>query len=234
MTCFVIFYIFTSKSFATPNGVLVWMKYFQTKSIFFCETKVKKNVMAAVEKDLKITVLGSGGVGKSAITLRVVNGFFEEAYDPTIEDSYQKKLSVDGKTSTLDILDTAGQEEYQALQDQWIREGMGFVVVFAINKKSTLDEAEAILTKIGRIKDTDKYPIVILGNKCDLPDREVSEADGKKFATSHGFKDTSFFEVSAKEDINIAPAFEEIVRQIRADTKPGKQPTVKKSRCNIL
>ena len=46
-------------------------------------------------------------------------------YDPTIEDSYNKALTVDGKSVTLDILDTAGQDEYSQYQDQWMREGKG-------------------------------------------------------------------------------------------------------------
>lgn len=54
---------------------------------------------------------GSGGVGKSAITVRFVHSYFVEKYDPTIEDSYRKIISVDGITCTLEIMDTAGTEQ---------------------------------------------------------------------------------------------------------------------------
>lgn len=70
------------------------------------------------QTEYKITVLGSGGVGKSALTIRLITGTYEANYDPTIEDSYRKQVSIDDEPALLDILDTAGQEEYSALQDQ--------------------------------------------------------------------------------------------------------------------
>jgi GTPase KRas protein len=85
----------------------------------------------------KVTVLGDGGVGKTALTVQVsclgpgswavadavqfTMASFVETYDPTIEDCYRKQWSVDGQPCLLEVLDTAGQEEYTALRDQWIR-----------------------------------------------------------------------------------------------------------------
>lgn len=59
-------------------------------------------------REYKIVVLGSGGVGKSALTVQFVQGVFVEKYDPTIEDSYRKQVEVDGQQCMLEILDTAG------------------------------------------------------------------------------------------------------------------------------
>jgi Ras-related protein Rap-1A len=59
--------------------------------------------------EYKIVVLGSGGVGKSALTIQFIQGSFVEKYDPTIEDSYRKHVEIDGKAAMLDILDTAGK-----------------------------------------------------------------------------------------------------------------------------
>lgn len=60
-------------------------------------------------------MVGSGGVGKSALTLQYMYGDFVEEYDPTKADSYRKKIALDGKECQIDILDTAGQEEYAAV-----------------------------------------------------------------------------------------------------------------------
>nr|CAD7458202.1 unnamed protein product [Timema tahoe] len=61
-------------------------------------------------REYKIVVLGSGGVGKSALTVQFVQGIFVEKYDPTIEDSYRKQVEVDGQQCMLEILDTAGTD----------------------------------------------------------------------------------------------------------------------------
>ena len=64
-------------------------------------------------------VLGSGGVGKSALTFRLITDNFVTEYDPTIEDDYRKAINIDGQVERLDILDTAGQEEYNSMRDMW-------------------------------------------------------------------------------------------------------------------
>ncbi|VDN43126.1 unnamed protein product [Gongylonema pulchrum] len=64
--------------------------------------------MSETMREYKIVVLGSGGVGKSALTVQFVQGIFVEKYDPTIEDSYRKQVEVDGQQCMLEILDTAG------------------------------------------------------------------------------------------------------------------------------
>jgi small GTP-binding protein len=75
-------------------------------------------------QEYKIVVLGSGGVGKSAITVQFVQGVFVEKYDPTIEDSYRKNCEVDGKQYLLEILDTAGTVWLPVTQ---IHGGLGFL-----------------------------------------------------------------------------------------------------------
>merc|ERR1719266_2104310 len=59
---------------------------------------------------------------------------------------------IDGKPALLDVLDTAGQEEYASLQDQWIREGDGYLLVYAINANTSLSEAGVLFSKINRIR----------------------------------------------------------------------------------
>jgi GTPase SAR1 family protein len=61
----------------------------------------------------KLVVVGTGGVGKSALTIQLINHSFMDDYDPTIEDSYRMQVAIDGVTCMLDILDTAGQEEFR-------------------------------------------------------------------------------------------------------------------------
>jgi GTPase KRas protein len=75
------------------------------------------------------------------------------------EDSYRKEVMVDESCALLDILDTAGQEEYSSMQDQWMREGKGFLLVYSITSQNTYDEITLFKDKILRAKDMDKVPM---------------------------------------------------------------------------
>jgi len=176
--------------------------------------------------EIKLVLVGVGGVGKSASTITYVSNIWVSEYDPTIEDSHRKQVSIDDKVSMLDILDTAGQEEYESMQDQWFRTGEGFLCMYSITSRKSLSEIERLRNKILRIKDKSAVPMVLVGNKCDLVDeREVTEKDGKDVAAKFG--NVPFFETSAKNHINIDESFEALVREVRRfrakDTPTGGQ-----------
>lgn len=180
----------------------------------------------------KIVVLGAGGVGKSALTIRLINGNWLGEYDPTIEDSYRKKVKIPyngtERTTLIDILDTAGQEEFNAMQDQWMREGKGFLLVYSVDSQQSFQEISNLRKKILRCRDTDGkgfVPMVIAGNKCDLPDgmRVVSKADGEQLAA--GFENCKFIETSAKEKINNVECFYQVVQEIWRSDDLIKEPT---------
>ncbi len=113
-------------------------------------------------QEYKIVVLGGGGVGKSALTIRLVTNNFLEEYDPTIEDSYRKSVVIDETACLLDILDTAGQEEFSSMQDQWMREGQAFLVVYSITSRTTFDEAIIMREKILRCKEEEEPPMYVI------------------------------------------------------------------------
>eukprot|EP01089_Gocevia_fonbrunei_P001797 TRINITY_DN116_c0_g1_i1.p1 TRINITY_DN116_c0_g1~~TRINITY_DN116_c0_g1_i1.p1 ORF type:complete len:198 (+),score=47.56 TRINITY_DN116_c0_g1_i1:140-733(+) len=163
--------------------------------------------------EIKLVLVGVGGVGKSAITITYVSNIWVPEYDPTIEDSHRKQVSIDDDVSMLDILDTAGQEEYSSMQDQWFRTGQGFLCVYSIISKKSFMELPALRDKILRIKESRKVPLVLVGNKCDLEgDREVTFDEGQELAKNFG---CPFYEASAKNHINVDEAFRDLVREVR-------------------
>jgi GTPase KRas protein len=184
----------------------------------------------------KLVVLGDGGVGKTALTIQLCLNHFVETYDPTIEDSYCKQTVIDDQPCMLEVLDTAGQEEYTALRDQWIREGEGFLLVYSISARATFERVERFRSQISRVKDQEPHtvPIMLVGNKCDkVNEREVSREEGQALAQRLGCK---FIESSAKTCVNVERAYYTVVRMIREQregTTPHKKEK-KKSRCNIL
>ncbi|WVW78293.1 hypothetical protein I302_100247 [Kwoniella bestiolae CBS 10118] len=195
----------------------------------------------------KITVLGDGGVGKTALTVQFTMSSFVETYDPTIEDCYRKQWVVDDQPCLLEVLDTAGQEEYTALRDQWIRDGEGFLIVYSITSRATFERIERIVERVLRVKDENhaspyshhypqshpygssqypqspaggkRIPIVIVGNKKDqYHSREVSTDEGSNLARSLG---CDFYEASAKTNSNVENAFKSLVRQIKINKRGG-------------
>ena len=88
-------------------------------------------------REFKVVVLGSGGVGKSALTVQFVSGLFMEKYDPTIEDFYRKEIEVDHTPCVLEILDTAGTEQFASMRDLYIKNGQGFIVAYSITNHQT-------------------------------------------------------------------------------------------------
>lgn len=163
-------------------------------------------------KEYKLVVVGGGGVGKSALTIQLIQSHFVDEYDPTIEDSYRKQCTVDNEQVMLDILDTAGQEEYSAMREQYMRTGEGFLLVYAINSRNSLEELQVFYEQIQRVKDSENVPVLVVGNKSDLEiERQVSFEEGAAFAKSLG---CPFLETSAKQRINVEEAFYGLVRAI--------------------
>jgi small GTP-binding protein len=126
-------------------------------------------------REYKLVVLGSGGVGKSALTVQFVQGIFVEKYDPTIEDSYRKVVEIEGQQCMLEILDTAGTEQFTAMRDLYMKNGQGFLLVYSITAQSTFNDLQDLRDQILRVKDTDDVPMILVGNKCDLKMSESLE-----------------------------------------------------------
>jgi len=179
--------------------------------------------------EYRIVVVGAGAVGKSALTIRFVNGNFVERYDPTIEDSYRKQVEINGKACVLDIMDTAGQEEYCTLRDTYLKGGDGFILGYSITSQNSFDQAAKLRTNILRIHEEELVPIMLVGNKCDLEsERTVSIDEGRQTAEKWG---TGFVETSAKTGKNVDETFHQLVRLI--DKWRERRPKVEPAKRNI-
>jgi GTPase KRas len=194
----------------------------------------------------RLAVLGTGGVGKTAATIQYTSDHFVESYDPTIEDTYRKQVSIfDGEDAVcVEILDTAGQDEYTALRDTWCRTSDAFLLVYSITSRSSFETLTEFKQLIERVKEgQDNIPMVIIGNKCDMEQqREVTAMEGASLAASWG-PNVRFFEVSAKIRVNIDEAFTECIRMVHTQAsnnlkklpgKKNKSGDKKNSKCSIL
>ncbi|XP_052577386.1 GTPase HRas-like [Peromyscus californicus insignis] len=162
--------------------------------------------------EYRLVVVGTGGVGKSALTIQLIQNYFVDEYVPTIEDFYRKQVVIDGEACLLDILDTAGWEECATLRDQCMHTGEGFLCVFAINNTKSFEDIHQYREQIKRIKDSDDVPMVLVGNKCDLDAHTVESQQAQDLAHSYGIP---YIETSAKTRQGVEEAFYTLVREIR-------------------
>lgn len=185
----------------------------------------------------KLVVVGGGGVGKSALTIQYIQSYFVTDYDPTIEDSYTKQCVIDDIPARLDILDTAGQEEFSAMREQYMRSGEGFLLVFSVTDRNSFEEIYKFHRQILRVKDRDEFPMLMVGNKADLDhQRQVSNMDAQNVARQLKIP---YIECSAKVRINVDQAFHELVRIVRKFQFNERPPlkstfTTRAKKCVIL
>jgi len=188
----------------------------------------------------KVIMVGSGGVGKSALTLQFMYDEFVEDYEPTKADSYRKKVVLDGEEVQIDILDTAGQEDYAAIRDNYFRSGEGFLCVFSITDTDSFQSTQDFREQILRVKGDDSVPFLLVGNKCDLDERRKisrDEAEGRAAQWK-----VPYVETSAKTRSNVDKVFFDLMREIRlrksdgggVEATDGSKKKRKKLKCCIL
>jgi GTPase KRas protein len=180
----------------------------------------------------RLSVIGSGAVGKSAITLQYISNHFVQEYDPTIEDSYRKQVVIDNVSYLLDILDTAGQEEYTCIRHHYMKDSHGFLLVFDITNKISFEDIEKFYKQIQEYKDTNNYiPIILCGNKYDLEiNRQITNNEGIALANIYKCK---YIEVSAKTRYNLELVWSELVREIVKSCQV-KKTNKKLTKCTYL
>ena len=209
--------------------------------------------------EYKVTLLGAGGVGKSAITLRIVSGTFTPTYNPTIEDYYRHEANFPSiGPCVVEILDTAGTEQFASMRQLYITNSQAFAIIYSIDSLESFEEAKQIYADIIEIKPADKLAIVLVGNKCDMSSdkREISITEGAQAAKD--MSNCRFIETSAKDNTNVNQLFEKLVYLARDNVQssasrsrhssngkgPNKKPVknkdktdgsgARKSSCTIL
>lgn len=194
----------------------------------------------------RLIMVGSGGVGKSALTLQYMYDEFVVDYEPTKADSYRKAVMLDGEEVQIDILDTAGQENYAAIRDTYIRSGEGFLLVFDVTDAESFADLNELYEQILRVKNGGtNIPAILVGNKIDLAEkRKVTPEEAEQKARNWSIR---YIETSAKTKHNVDKVFCELMRIVRPFKNPVRetgpapsggpikqQKDKKKKKCTIL
>ena len=160
---------------------------------------------------LKFIIIGDAAVGKSNLLLRYTSGQFKEEYQLTIGVEFgSNNVIIGDNTYRIQIWDTAGQENFRSITRSYYKNTACAIIVYEISNKKSF---ENISSWIEECKNTAPKSIlmVLVGNKCDLDNREVTEEEGREFAEKNGML---FFETSAKTGKNVEELFKESVKVI--------------------
>lgn len=180
-------------------------------------------------KARKLAVVGSRSVGKSSITVRFVEDHFVESYYPTIENHFSKTINYKNQEYAIEILDTAGQDEFSIMNEKHLIGIHGYLLVYSVTSRQSFQLIEVIRDKILNLIGSDNIPLILVGNKCDLNyQRQVETAEGEELARSFNCK---FLETSVRDNLNVALAFEGLIDEI----EKIQNPVVKKEdKCVIM
>ncbi|XP_061911830.1 GTP-binding protein REM 1 isoform X1 [Entelurus aequoreus] len=163
----------------------------------------------------RVMLLGDHGVGKSSLA-GIFAGVTEKEEQPG-EDAYERTLTVDGKETTLVVMDTWGgdklEEDGRPRQDDCLKVGSAYIIVYSVTNRSSFDAAAELRITLRRIRQAEDVPIILVGNKSDLVrSREVAVEEGRACAVVF---DCKFIETSASLQHNVSELFEGVVRQLR-------------------
>jgi len=170
---------------------------------------------------IKILLVGNTGVGKSALVNKYTDNEFDEKYISTIGVDFKvKTIVINSKTVKLQMWDTAGQERFRTITSSYYRGAHGILVVYDITNKESFD---SIINWLSEIEQFSKHKpaIICIGNKNDLPNREVSKKTAETFLKTINI---DYYETSAKTRLNLNDIFEDLAcKSIASDAYMSRQ-----------
>lgn len=164
---------------------------------------------------VKILMVGDSGTGKSNILLRYTEDKFFPTFMATIGIDFKiKYIYAKDKKIKLQIWDTAGQERFRTITTAYYRGAMGIMLVYDVTDINSFNNVKYWINNIKQ-HCTENINIIIVGNKIDMEEnRVITFEQGENLAKTCPIKNTQFFEVSAKSNINITESFQYLVETV--------------------
>jgi len=162
----------------------------------------------------RVVVLGSSMVGKTSIISQFLYDSFISGYKETVDEMYHGEFDVGGCELTLNIQDTGGSyvDDFPAMVDVSLASADAVLLVYSVADLRTFEEVSRLRDLVHSVKGED-IPIVVVGNKTDLP-REITKEEGE--ATVMLDWENGYMECCAKDNININAVFKEILNQAKS------------------
>ena len=159
----------------------------------------------------KLLIIGESGVGKTCLLLRFTDDSFTQNHLTTIGIDFKIKIiNIEDKLIKLQIWDTAGQERFRTITKTYYKGAHGIILTYDVTDQNSFKNIRNWIKQIEANAQT-SVKKVLVGNKCDKPDRVVTEEEGKKLADDYSM---SFFETSAKTNQNVGEVFTYLTKEI--------------------
>ena len=174
-----------------------------------------------IEKSFKILLLGDSSVGKTCFLKRYIDDTFQDVYLSTIGFDYKYKCITlkEGKNIKLQIWDTAGQERFRTIAKSYYKGAHGIILMYDVTDQKSFDSIKKWLEQI-KEEAPNKVSVLLVANKIDIEKRIITKEDGENIAKSY---DLDIYESSAKDNINVSEAFEDLAEKINAKYKIMKE-----------
>ena len=172
--------------------------------------------------EYRVIVLGNKQVGRTCFVEKFITGEFPEETEVTIEDKeYKKRVTIPGEEPcVIKVVDIA----YLGADKLIANRGQAYILVFDLTDRTSFDELPLHVDRIrtaNKYENGDTFPVCVVGNKVDVVNfkpnsRKVKKSEAERFCKSIGANKKLYFEVSARENINIELPFEHAVRALWA------------------
>ena len=173
-----------------------------------------KNNILMDEIDIKILLVGDANVGKTSLLFRYIDDNFPDKHMATVGVEYRiKKIEYRGFKIKLQIWDTAGQEKFHSITKNFFRGADGILFIYDITNQHSFDNIKNWIKEADDIDNSLKK--ILLGNKSDLINiKSVKEEEVENFLKENNLE---WYEISAKQDINVKESFNKIIELILKD-----------------
>lgn len=165
--------------------------------------------------------MGFRSVGKSSLCIQFVEGQFVDSYDPTIENTFHTKIKHKAQEYHIDLVDTAGQDEYSIIPQSYAVDNHGYILVYSVTSKKSFEVVQDIRERLLDLSGIETIPILLVGNKTDLHmERVISTEEGNGMAKRWK---AGFLESSAKENKAVLGVFHAMLDEIDKQQNGGQE-----------
>lgn len=164
---------------------------------------------------LKICLLGDGGVGKTSLVYQFIEGRFSTDFKSTLGVNLLKKtVKIDDSLVTCNIWDLGGQDAYRKLRNLYLEGSNGALVLYDVTNRKSFQNLSDWIDSFKNMRGS--RPLVMIGNKIDLPRKVPKEEAEQKCAE---LENASYLETSAKTGENVEQAFNQLIKDVLAYNK---------------